>query len=72
MKLIPKNKISESDDLPEFLHKKEKIQKRFLWLFAIIALAIILFVIYAYFIDKPEFISVTKCSDYGLLLKNVG
>ena len=53
MKLIPKNKISESDDLPEFLHKKEKIQKRFLWLLAIIALAIILFVIYAYFIDKP-------------------
>jgi predicted nucleic acid-binding Zn ribbon protein len=55
MKLIPKNKISEPDDLPEFLHKKEKIQKRFLLLFAIIALAIILFVIYAYFIDKPGF-----------------
>ena len=53
MKLIPKNEISEPDDLPEFLHKKEKIQKRFLLLFAIIALAIILFVIYAYFIDKP-------------------
>jgi predicted nucleic acid-binding Zn ribbon protein len=55
MKLIPKNEISEPDDLPEFLHKKEKIQKRFLLLFAIIALAIILFVIYAYFIDKPGF-----------------
>jgi predicted nucleic acid-binding Zn ribbon protein len=53
MKLMPKNKISEPDDLLEFLHKKEKIQKRFLLLFTIIALAIILFVIYAYFIDKP-------------------
>ena len=72
MKLIPKNEISELDDLPEFLHKKEKIQKRLLWLFAIIGLAIILFVIDAYFIDKPEFISVTKCSDYGLSFKNVG
>jgi hypothetical protein len=71
MKLIPKNEISELDDLPEFLHKKEKIRKRLLWLFAIIA-PIILFVIYAYFIDKPEFISVTKCSDYGLSFKNVG
>jgi hypothetical protein len=55
MKLMPQNKISEPDDLPEFLHKKEKIQKRFLWLFAIIALAIILFAIYSYFIDKPGF-----------------
>jgi hypothetical protein len=53
MKLIPKNEISELDDLPEFLHKKEKIRKRLLWLFAIIA-PIILFVIYAYFIDKPN------------------
>jgi hypothetical protein len=33
MKLIPKNKISEPDDLLEFLHKKEKIQKRLLLLF---------------------------------------
>nr|WP_298674116.1 hypothetical protein [uncultured Prevotella sp.] len=53
MKQILKNEISKPDDLPEPFHKKEKIQKRLLWLFAIIALAIILFVIYAYFIDKP-------------------
>lgn len=63
MKLKSRNKITEPEDAREAFHKserqyvrQEKVQKLFSLLFVIIAVAIIAFVIYAYFIDKPEFI----------------
>lgn len=64
MRLKSKKKYSEPIDAREAFHKSERQHKRqeiiHKWisrLFLLIAIAIIAFALYAYFIDKPEAIS---------------
>jgi hypothetical protein len=52
MKLILKNRITRDDDLISCYLRKKKIEEIFLLLLSIVAALIMIFVFYAYFIDK--------------------
>lgn len=52
MKLILKNRITRDDDLISCYLRKKKIEEIFLLLLSIVAALVMIFVFYAYFIDK--------------------
>ena len=71
MKLKFKNKTFEPEDAREAFFKNEKQQVRNKkigkWLFyfmVLVALAVIIFVLYAYFIDKPDVLNVSLVSSH--------
>lgn len=59
--LIMKSKFEEPEDAREVFHKSEKrqvindkIRKYFFYVCILVTILIVFFVIYAYFMDKPE------------------